>query len=87
MNEINAAQRKRVAAQELARSEQRSRSLLLTASERKKTAYARGRVLPSNGRLLIDGLADSIKELKGPIDLTEEQIVNSVNQSVLGYLK
>ena len=62
MNEINAAQRKRVAAQELAEAEKDRLHGVGIAEQRKA---------------IVDGLADSIKELKGAnVELTEEQIMS-----------
>ena len=62
MNEINAAQRKRVAAQELAEAEKDRLHGVGIAEQRKA---------------IVDGLADSIKELKGAnVELKEEQIMS-----------
>ena len=87
MNEINAAQRKRVAAQELAEAD---KIKIVTAAEAEaEKDRLHGLVLPSNGRpLSMDW--QTIKELKGAnVDLTEEQIISILpfNQPVLRYLK
>ena len=64
MNEINAAQRKRVAAQELAEAEAEKDRL-------------HGVGIAEQRKAIVDGLADSIKELKGAnVELTEEQIMS-----------
>ena len=66
MNEINAAQRKRVAAQELAEAD---KIKIVTAASAEAEKDRR--------KAIVDGLADSIKELKGAnIELTEEQIMS-----------
>ena len=64
MNEINAAQRKRVAAQELAEAEAEKDRL-------------HGVGIAEQRKAIVDGLADSIIELKGAnVELTEEQIMS-----------
>ena len=64
MNEINAAQRKRVAAQELAEAEAEKDRL-------------HGVGIAEQRKAIVDGLADSIQELKGAnVELTEAQIMS-----------
>ena len=75
MNEINAAQRKRVAAQELAEAD---KIKLVTAAEAEaEKDRLHGVGIAEQRKAIVDGLADSIKELKGAnVDLTEEQIMS-----------
>lgn len=75
MNEINAAQRKRVAAQELAEAD---KIKIVTAAEAEAEKYRlHGVGIAEQRKAIVDGLADSIKELKGAnVDLTEEQIMS-----------
>ena len=75
MNEINAAQRKRVAAQELAEAD---KIKIVTAAEAEaEKARLHGVGIAEQRKAIVDGLADSIKELKGAnVDLTEEQIMS-----------
>ena len=73
MNEINAAQRKRVAAQELAEAD---KIKIVTAAEAEKDRL-HGVGIAEQRKAIVDGLADSIKELKGAnVELTEEQIMS-----------
>ena len=86
MNEINAAQRKRVAAQELAEAD---KIKIVTAAEADgKRPFARVGIAEQR-KAIVDGLADSIKELKGAnVDLTEEQIMSILlTNQYLRYLK
>ena len=75
MNEINAAQRKRVAAQELAEAD---KIKIVTAAEAEaEKGRLHGVGIAEQRKAIVDGLADSIKELKGAnVDLTEEQIMS-----------
>ncbi len=75
MNEINAAQRKRVAAQELAEA---AKIKIVTAAEAEaEKDRLHGVGIAEQRKAIVDGLADSIKELKGAnVDLTEEQIMS-----------
>ena len=75
MNEINAAQRKRVAAQELAEAD---KIKIVTAAEAEAEKHRlHGVGIAEQRKAIVDGLADSIKELKGAnVDLTEEQIMS-----------
>ena len=75
MNEINAAQRKRVAAQELA---EEDKIKIVTAAEAEaEKDRLHGVGIAEQRKAIVDGLADSIKELKGAnVDLTEEQIMS-----------
>ncbi|AFJ25524.1 SPFH domain-containing protein [Streptococcus parasanguinis] len=75
MNEINAAQRKRVAAQELAEAD---KIKIVTAAEPEaEKDRLHGVGIAEQRKAIVDGLADSIKELKGAnVDLTEEQIMS-----------
>ncbi|MGU5503272.1 SPFH domain-containing protein [Streptococcus anginosus] len=73
MNEINAAQRKRVAAQELAEAD---KIKIVTAAEAEKDRL-HGVGIAEQRKAIVDGLADSIKELKGAnVELKEEQIMS-----------
>ena len=74
MNEINAAQRKRVAAQELAEAD---KIKIVTAEAEAEKDRLHGVGIAEQRKAIVDGLADSIKELKGAnVDLTEEQIMS-----------
>lgn len=75
MNEINAAQRKRVAAQELAEADKIKIVTAAEAEAEKDRLHGVG--IAEQRKAIVDGLADSIKELKGAnVDLTEEQIMS-----------
>ena len=75
MNEINAAQRKRVAAQELAVADKIKIVTAAEAEAEKDRLHGVG--IAEQRKAIVDGLADSIKELKGAnVDLTEEQIMS-----------
>ena len=75
MNEINAAQRKRVAAQELAEADKIKIVTAAEAEAEKDRLHGVGSA--EQRKAIVDGLADSIKELKGAnVDLTEEQIMS-----------
>ena len=75
MNEINAAQRKRVAAQELAEADKIKIVTAAEAAAEKDRLHGVG--IAEQRKAIVDGLADSIKELKGAnVDLTEEQIMS-----------
>lgn len=75
MNEINAAQRKRVAAQELAEADKIKIVTAAEAEAEKDRLHWVG--IAEQRKAIVDGLADSIKELKGAnVDLTEEQIMS-----------
>ena len=75
MNEINAAQRKRVAAQELAEADKIKIVTAAEAEAEKDRLHGVG--IAEQRNAIVDGLADSIKELKGAnVDLTEEQIMS-----------
>ena len=75
MNEINAAQRKRVAAQELAEADKIKIVTAASAEAEKDRLHGGG--IAEQRKAIVDGLADSIKELKGAnIELTEEQIMS-----------
>lgn len=75
MNEINAAQRKRVAAQELAEADKIKIVTAASAEAEKDRLHGVG--IAEQHKAIVDGLADSIKELKGAnIELTEEQIMS-----------
>ncbi|HFH8779720.1 TPA: SPFH domain-containing protein [Streptococcus agalactiae] len=75
MNEINAAQRKRVAAQELANAD---KIKIVTAAEAEaKKDRLHGVGIAQQRKAIVDGLADSIQELKDAnVTLTEEQIMS-----------
>ena len=69
MNEINAAQRKRVAAQELAEADKIKIVTAAEAEAEKDRLHGVG--IAEQRKAIVDGLADSIKELKGAnVDLT-----------------
>ena len=75
MNEINAAQRKRVAAQELAEADKIKIVTAAEAETEKDRLHGVG--IAEQRKAIVDGLADSIKELKGAnVELTEEQIMS-----------
>ena len=75
MNEINAAQRKRVAAQELAEADKIKIVTAAEAEAEKDRLHGVG--IAEQRKAIVDGLADSIKELKGAnVDLNEEQIMS-----------
>ena len=75
MNEINAAQRKRVAAQELAEADKIKIVTAAEAEAEKDRLHGVG--IAEQRKAIVDGLAYSIKELKGAnVDLTEEQIMS-----------
>ena len=77
MNEINAAQRKRVAAQELAEADKIKIVTAAEAEAEKDRLHGVG--IAEQRKAIVDGLADSIKELKGAnVDLTEEQIMSFI---------
>ncbi|HEO7255379.1 TPA: SPFH domain-containing protein [Streptococcus agalactiae] len=75
MNEINAAQRKRVAAQELANAD---KIKIVTAAEAEaEKVRLHGVGIAQQRKAIVDGLADSIQELKDAnVTLTEEQIMS-----------
>lgn len=75
MNEINAAQRKRVAAQELANAD---KIKIVTAAEAEaEKGRLHGVGIAQQRKAIVDGLADSIQELKDAnVTLTEEQIMS-----------
>jgi len=73
MNEINAAQRKRVAAQELANAD---KIKIVTAAEAEKDRL-HGVGIAQQRKAIVDGLAESIQELKNAnVGMTEEQIMS-----------
>ena len=75
MNEINAAQRKRVAAQELAEADKIKIVTAAEAEAEKDRLHGVG--IAEQRKAIVDGLADSIKELKGAnVDLPEDQIMS-----------
>lgn len=75
MNEINAAQRKRVAAQELAEADKIKIVTAAEAEAEKDRLHGVG--IAEQRKAIVDGLADSIKELRGAnVDLSEEQIMS-----------
>ena len=75
MNEINAAQRKRVAAQELAEADKIKIVTAAEAEAEKDRLHGVG--IAEQRKAIVDGLADSIKGLKGAnVELTEEQIMS-----------
>ena len=75
MNEINAAQRKRVAAQELAEADKIKIVTAAEAEAEKDRLHGVG--IAEQRKAIVDGLADSIRELKGSnVELTEEQIMS-----------
>ncbi|HFV2886998.1 TPA: SPFH domain-containing protein [Streptococcus agalactiae] len=75
MNEINAAQRKRVAAQELANADKIKIVTAAEAEAEKDRLHGVG--IAQQRKAIVDGLADSIQELKDAnVTLTEEQIIS-----------
>lgn len=75
MNEINAAQRKRVAAQELANADKIKIVTAAEAEAEKDRLHGVG--IAQQRKTIVDGLADSIQELKDAnVTLTEEQIMS-----------
>lgn len=75
MNEINAAQRKRVAAQELAEADKIKIVTAAEAEAEKDRLHGVG--IAHQRKAIVDGLADSIRELKeSNVSLTEEQIMS-----------
>ncbi|MCU9533395.1 SPFH domain-containing protein [Streptococcus sp. CSL10205-OR2] len=75
MNEINAAQRKRVAAQELANADKIKIVTAAEAEAEKDRLHGVG--IAQQRKAIVDGLADSIQELKDAnISLNEEQIMS-----------
>ncbi|EMC41981.1 SPFH domain-containing protein [Streptococcus mutans] len=75
MNEINAAQRKRVAAQELANADKIKIVTAAEAEAEKDRLHGVG--IAQQRKAIVDGLAESIIELKGTnVSLTEEQIMS-----------
>lgn len=75
MNEINAAQRKRVAAQELANA---GKIKIVTAAEAEaEKDRLHGVGIAQQRKAIVDGLAESIQELKDAnVGMTEEQIMS-----------
>lgn len=75
MNEINAAQRKRVAAQELANAD---KIKIVTAAEAEaEKDHLHGVGIAQQRKAIVDGLAESIQELKDAnVGMTEEQIIS-----------
>lgn len=75
MNEINAAQRKRVAAQELANADKIKIVTAAEAEAEKDRLHGVG--IAQQRKAIVDGLADSIQELKNAnVGMTEEQIMS-----------
>ncbi|HEM3022751.1 TPA: SPFH domain-containing protein [Streptococcus suis] len=75
MNEINAAQRKRVAAQELAEADKIKIVTAAEAEAEKDRLHGGG--IAQQRKAIVDGLADSIRELKeSNVSLSEEQIMS-----------
>ncbi|HEM2538274.1 TPA: SPFH domain-containing protein [Streptococcus suis] len=75
MNEINAAQRKRVAAQELAEADKIKIATAAEAEAEKDRLHGVG--IAQQRKAIVDGLADSIRELKeSNVSLSEEQIMS-----------
>lgn len=75
MNEINAAQRKRVAAQELAEADKIKIVTAASAEAEKDRLHGVG--IAQQRKAIVDGLAESIQELKDSnISLDEEQIMS-----------
>ncbi|AKZ49822.1 SPFH domain-containing protein [Streptococcus pyogenes] len=75
MNEINAAQRKRVAAQELANADKIKIVTAAEAEAEKDRLHGVG--IAQQRKAIVDGLAESIQELKeANISLNEEQIMS-----------
>ena len=75
MNEINAAQRKRVAAQGLANAD---KIKIVTAAEAEaEKDHLHGVGIAQQRKAIVDGLAESIQELKDAnVGMTEEQIMS-----------
>ncbi|MGT2911586.1 SPFH domain-containing protein [Streptococcus cameli] len=75
MNEINAAQRKRVAAQELANADKIKIVTAAEAEAEKDRLHGVG--IAQQRKAIVDGLADSIAELKeANVGMSEEQIMS-----------
>lgn len=75
MNEINAAQRKRVAAQELAEADKIKIVTAAEAEAEKDRLHGVG--IAQQRKAIVDGLAESIAELKeANVGMTEEQIMS-----------
>lgn len=75
MNEINAAQRKRVAAQELANADKIKIVIAAEAEAEKDRLHGVG--IAQQRKAIVDGLAESIQELKDAnVGMTEEQIMS-----------
>ena len=75
MNEINAAQRKRVAAQELANADKIKIVTAAEAEAEKDRLHGLG--IAQQRKAIVDGLAESIQELKDTnVGMTEEQIMS-----------
>lgn len=75
MNEINAAQRKKAAAKELAEADKIK--IVTSAEAEAEKDRLRGIGIAEQRKAIVDGLADSIKELKDSnISLTEEQLMS-----------
>ena len=75
MNEINAAQRKRVAAQELAEADKIKIVTAASAEAEKDRLHGVG--IAQQRKAIVDGLAESIAELKqANVGMTEEQIMS-----------
>lgn len=75
MNEINAAQRKRVAAQELANADKIKIVTAAEAEAEKDRLYGVG--IAQQRKAIVDGLAESIQELKDAnVGMTEEKIMS-----------
>ena len=75
MNEINAAQRKRVAAQELAEADKIKIVTAAEAEAEKDRLHGVG--IAQQRKAIVDGLAESIAELKeANVGMSEEQIMS-----------
>lgn len=75
MNEINAAQRKRVAAQELANADKIKIVTAAEAEAEKDRLHGVG--IAQQRKAIVDGLAESIQDLKDAnVGMTEEQIMS-----------
>lgn len=75
MNEINAAQRKRVAAQELANADKIKIVTAAEAEAEKDRLHGVG--IAQQRKAIVDGLSESIQELKDAnVGMTEEQIMS-----------
>lgn len=75
MNEINAAQRKRVAAQELAEADKIKIVMAAEAEAEKDRLHGVG--IAQQRKAIVDGLAESIAELKATsVGMNEEQIMS-----------